>query len=200
MSDSTPQLRASDADRERTAELLRRAGAEGRLTVEELDERLDAAFAARTRAELDELIADVVEAPPPSGSAAVPVRPGQGGKRWLLSIMSGSDRRGHWRMAERCTAVNIMGGATIDLNDVELAAEHVQLNVFSLMGGADIYVPEGLNVEVSEVAFLGGNDVKLGERRSRPGAPTLHIRIVSIMGGTDVKRGRRRRRRRRDEG
>src|SRR5690606_13931394 len=121
-------------------------------------------------------------------------------KRWLLSIMSGSDRRGHWRMAERCTAVNIMGGATIDLNDVELAAEHVQLNVFSLMGGADIYVPEGLNVEVSEVAFLGGNDVKLGERRSRPGAPTLHIRIVSIMGGTDVKRGRRRRRRRRNEG
>jgi hypothetical protein len=38
-----PELRASDADRERTAETLRRAAAIGRLTMEELDERLDAA-------------------------------------------------------------------------------------------------------------------------------------------------------------
>jgi hypothetical protein len=48
----TRELRASDSDREHTAELLRQAGGEGRLDVEELDERLQQAFAARTRAEL----------------------------------------------------------------------------------------------------------------------------------------------------
>ena len=58
----TPELRASDADREQTAELLRRAAGEGRLTVDELDERLAEAFTARTRAELEQLIADVVVA------------------------------------------------------------------------------------------------------------------------------------------
>jgi Domain of unknown function (DUF1707) len=63
MDDSTaPALRASDADRERTAEALRRAAGEGRLSLEELDERLNATYAARTRAELEPLVADVVEA------------------------------------------------------------------------------------------------------------------------------------------
>ena len=47
-----PTLRASDADRDAVAERLREAHAEGRLTVEEVGERLDATFAARTLGEL----------------------------------------------------------------------------------------------------------------------------------------------------
>jgi hypothetical protein len=54
-----PRLRASDADRERTAELLREHHAVGRLTQEEFAARLESAFAARTRGELDELLADL---------------------------------------------------------------------------------------------------------------------------------------------
>lgn len=53
------ELRASDADRERTAERLRVAAAEGRLSTDELEERLEAAFAARTDAELSELVGDL---------------------------------------------------------------------------------------------------------------------------------------------
>ena len=58
--DSLPALRASDADRERHAEILRPATGEGRLTMEELDERLDAVYASKTHAELERLIVDVV--------------------------------------------------------------------------------------------------------------------------------------------
>ncbi len=54
-----PRLRASDADRERTAELLREHHAVGRLTAEEFNSRLELAFAARTLGELDELLADL---------------------------------------------------------------------------------------------------------------------------------------------
>lgn len=46
-----------------------------------------------------------------------------------------------------------------------------------------------LNVEVSDFAFMGGNDVKLGEHRPDPGGPVVLLRLFSIMGGTDVKRG-----------
>ncbi|MGB2711297.1 MAG: DUF1707 domain-containing protein, partial [Conexibacter sp.] len=42
------RLRASDAERERTATLLREHCASGRLSTDELDERLGAAYAART--------------------------------------------------------------------------------------------------------------------------------------------------------
>src|SRR4051794_24777533 len=62
------EVRASDADRERAAELLRRAAGDGRLTVDELDERLDDAFAARTLGELERLVADVTVA---GGSPAI---------------------------------------------------------------------------------------------------------------------------------
>jgi Domain of unknown function (DUF1707) len=54
-----PRLRASDADRERTAQLLREHHAVGRLTVEEFNERLEKTFGARTLGELDELLADL---------------------------------------------------------------------------------------------------------------------------------------------
>jgi len=56
---SDPRIRASDADRDRTAALLREHHAAGRLTAEEFDERLDKAYAAKTLGELDELLADL---------------------------------------------------------------------------------------------------------------------------------------------
>jgi hypothetical protein len=52
-------LRASDADREQIAERLRHATAEGRLVPEELEDRLEAAFTARTYGELDAVVADL---------------------------------------------------------------------------------------------------------------------------------------------
>jgi Domain of unknown function (DUF1707)/2TM domain len=63
-------LRASDADRERVVDLLRQAHAEGRLTVEEFDERMGRAFEARTYADLDRLTTDLPAPPRP-----VPSRP-----------------------------------------------------------------------------------------------------------------------------
>ena len=54
-----PRLRASDADRERTAQLLREHHAVGRLTAEEFDSRLEKVFTARTLGELDALLADM---------------------------------------------------------------------------------------------------------------------------------------------
>jgi hypothetical protein len=184
-----PELRASDADREHAGELLRHAAGDGRLTFDELDERLGAAYAARTRAELDTLTADLQTAADAHPAPGYVVRRGEGGARWLLAILGGTDRKGRWRLAERCTVINVMGGSDLDLNEVELAADRVVLRVFSVMGGADIRVPEGLNVEVSQFAFMGGNSVDVGTERPRADGPLLHLQLLSVMGGSDVKRG-----------
>ena len=56
---SDPRIRASDADRDRTAALLREHHAAGRLTADEFQERLDKAYAAKTLGELDELLVDL---------------------------------------------------------------------------------------------------------------------------------------------
>jgi hypothetical protein len=190
--DDLPELRASDADRERTADQLRHAAGEGRLTMEELEERLHSAYAARTHRELDGLTADVVVRDE-TGTATrrMPVRPGDEGTNWLISVMSGRERKGRWRVGRRCHVINVMGGSDLDLNDAELAGDLVEMTVFCLMGGAEIRVPEGLNVELSEFAFMGGNDAKLGNELPDPGGPVLRLRLISIMGGADVKRGRK---------
>jgi Domain of unknown function (DUF1707) len=59
-----PSLRAADADRERTAERLRSATAEGRLSAEELEERLEAALGASMHGQLEVLVADLPAEPP----------------------------------------------------------------------------------------------------------------------------------------
>ena len=86
---SALDLRASDADRERAAERLRAATAEGRLSAEELEERLERALAARTEGELAALVADL----PPAAEPAPAPRPARA-SRW--------DRRA------RFTAVSVL--------------------------------------------------------------------------------------------
>jgi hypothetical protein len=190
--DALPELRASDADRERTADQLRHAAGEGRLTMEELEERLHGVYAARTHRELDGLTADVVVRDQTgTPTRRMPVRPGDEGTNWLISVMSGRERKGRWRVGRRCHVINVMGGSDLDLNDAELAGDLVEMTVFCLMGGAEIRVPEGLNVELSEFAFMGGNDARLGDELPDPGGPVLRLRLISIMGGADVKRGRK---------
>ncbi len=200
-----PELRASDADRERVADHLRRAAGDGQLTLEELDERLQGAHAARTRGDLALLTADLQPVDGHGSGELSParqdepggfsVRRGEGGARWLVAIMGGLERRGRWRLATQSTSLNIMGGSELDLNEVELAGDHVELTVVSFMGGAEIRVPEGLAVEVSDFAFMGGNSVDIGAARPGAGGPVLHLRLLSFMGGAEVKRGPKRSRR-----
>jgi hypothetical protein len=197
-SEERPALRASDAEREQAAETLRKAMGEGRLTVDELEDRLRVAYSAPTVRELERLVADVTVADGATGLATSParaggvtVRDGPGGERWVVSIMSGHERRGRWRIGSQCTVLNIMGGSEIDLNDVELSDRVTQLNVYSFWGGGEIRVPEGVAVEVSNVAIMGGNDIKLGDDVAPPGGPVIRIRLVSIMAGSSIERGRK---------
>lgn len=198
-SDALPDLLASDAEREHAADVLRVATSEGRLNVDELEARLGSVYNVRTRTELGRLIADVdperlghgqtVATPGTRGGPTV--KDGPGGERWVISIMSGHERGGRWRVGPRCTVLNFMGGSGIDLNDAELVDSVTQLNVYSVMGGAEVRVPHGVDVQVTNFALMGANGVKLGNEVTPAGGPIIRIRLVSIMGGTGVLRGRK---------
>jgi Domain of unknown function (DUF1707)/Cell wall-active antibiotics response 4TMS YvqF len=184
--------RASDAEREATVTRLREAAAEGRLTVEELTERMDAAYAASTLDDLEPLTADL---PVAAGSSSMAVEGGGGGTSFVLGILGAGDRRGRWRVAQRVTVINVLGGADLDLREATLAAPEVTIWAISLFGGSDIVVPEGVHVELSSFALFGADKLKLEGPEPDPGAPVVHVRTISLFGGTDVmtRRGRRRR-------
>jgi hypothetical protein len=94
-----PRLRASDADRERTAALLREHHAVGRLTAEEFDDRIDKAFRAATIGELDALLADM----PAIDLYQLPsagIRPGRVARASGRG-RTGLDRRGDGKLVSR---------------------------------------------------------------------------------------------------
>jgi hypothetical protein len=187
------QLRAADADRDRTAEVLRRAATEGRITFDELDERISRAYAAKTFADLEAVTSDLpgpgVKPPAPVAARYQPpeVPAGTPAPSLSLAIMSGATRAGPWLVPPAYTAVAIMGGVELDLRDARFAAAEVTIRAFCLMGGVSITVPEDMAVDVSGIGIMGGFD----HRASGPGAPgSPHLRVVgfALMGGVDVRR------------
>jgi hypothetical protein len=180
--ETAPELRVSDADREHAATALREHLAQGRLTLDELAERLDRIYEARTRAELEAVSADL-----PAQRAAAPLkRP----RRYLVAIMSGVERSRRWRLAPETTVLAIMGGAHLDLRGAQIEGTHATISCFTLMGGIDIVVPQGSDVEISGFGLMGGvADEVRGE--PQPGMPALHVRAFALMGGVSVRSGKR---------
>jgi hypothetical protein len=175
-----PDLRVSDADRERVAERLRDAAGEGRLTVEELDERVERAYAARTAGELSTLTADL----PTTAWAAPPGKPpDRKPRRWLVSIMGGGNLRGRWRAGEKLTAVSLMSGGNVDLRHAQITSREIRITAIAVMGGVDVIVPAGVDVEVTGFAFMGGNEDKVPVQELPADAPRVHVRAFSVMGG-----------------
>src|SRR5258708_27486538 len=106
-------MRASDADRDRVAEVLREAFAEGRLDAAEHTERIDAAYSAKTLGELAPLLADLPlrhTGPTDVASASTspaPVDYGPGTK--VMAVFGEAKRTGRWGVAAETTAAAVFG-------------------------------------------------------------------------------------------
>lgn len=112
-------IRISDADRERAAQRLHTALAEGRITVSELEERLSAGYAARYESELDPPLADLPGAPvaptTPAGLTIPTDKP-----LVLKSGMGTIKRNGMWTVPARLRVQSAMGTAVLDFCDTAL--------------------------------------------------------------------------------
>ena len=185
-------MRASDTDRHQVADVLSAAYAEGRLTREEHDERLDQAMAAKTFGELIPLTQDLVYTGPPPTVAAqanthqmVDTSSTDPSPEWLIGILGGGTRKGYWRMRKKSHAVTLMGGFELDLREAVLESNEVELSGFYCMGGMEITVPTGMRVRNEVVGIMGGVEVKVSE--PDPNAPVLVLKGVALMGGIEVK-------------
>jgi hypothetical protein len=62
------------------------------------------------------------------------------------------------------------------------------LNLFAVMGGSNIYVPDTIEVELGGFSLMGGMEVRGNQRSPRPGAPVVRIRGFNLMGGATIYR------------
>ncbi|WP_370616899.1 DUF1707 SHOCT-like domain-containing protein [Mumia qirimensis] len=192
-----PQMRVSDADREQVAEILRRAAGDGRIDTDELDERLGAAYAAKTVADLVPLTADLPIAQPYAQPYAppVPARHGNvvvpGGSPTSergIAVLSGFERRGDWLVPQQLTVVAVMGGAHLDTRRARFSAPEVVITVHAVMGGAEIVVGPTTRVLMEGTGIMGGFSGPHDDSQVTPDSPTLRIRGVAFWGGVSVTR------------
>ena len=185
MTDPDASLRVSDAERDETLRILGEHASVGRLTLDELEERSSRALAAKTRGELATLTGDLpreaAQGRPAPTLARKPVR-------WMVAIMSGSHRRGRFRAVGSINAVSIMGGDDIDLREAEIEGGELTINLFAFLGGANIYIPDSVELDVGGFSLMGGNTEIGTERPARPGAPVFRLRAWNLLGGATIYR------------
>ncbi|MFF8092284.1 DUF1707 domain-containing protein [Streptomyces sp. NPDC016675] len=201
MTDDAPELRASDADRERVAEVLRDALAEGRLDMTEFEERLDATYSARTYGELAPITRDLpvgggvvtpkvsmTKEPAADGDWAGRVTGGEGSSSWAVAVMSGFQRKGRWTVPKRFNSFAFWGGGEIDLRDAYFAEHEVVINCVAIMGGVDVIVPPGVEVLVRGVGVMGDFDHRESGVPGEAGAPRVIVTGFAFWGGVGVRR------------
>jgi hypothetical protein len=183
MTEPDDSLRVSDAERDEVLRTLGDHAAVGRLTLDELEDRSGRALTAKTRGDLATLTSDL-----PAEGASSPARSRKKPVRWMVAIMGGSHRRGRFRAVGQINAIAIMGGDEIDLREAEIDGGELTFTLFTLMGGANIYIPDSVDLEVGGFSFMGGHEEIGSDRPPRPGAPVIRVRIYNVMGGACIYR------------
>ncbi|GAB2981312.1 DUF1707 SHOCT-like domain-containing protein [Saccharothrix stipae] len=189
------QMRASDADREKVAQVLQQAHGEGRLDLHELDERLAAVYASKTYGDLVPLTADLgVPAPallPVPMQHNVPASRigGTPGSSVSFAFWSAVERRGEWVVPSTHTATAIMGGVELDLTRARFAQGETTINAYAFWGAVEIIVPEDITVRVDGVGFMGAfEDATHKGAPTIPGGPVVRITGFAMMGAVEVRR------------
>ncbi|GAA2589430.1 DUF1707 domain-containing protein [Actinomadura fulvescens] len=200
-SSGPPELRASDADRDQVAQVLREAAGDGRLSLDELDERLTAVYAAKTYAELEPITSDL----PVSGAVPRPSGPPVFGApivdapswRRGFAFCSEFKRQGVWNVPAKFAGFAFWGGGKIDLREARFVpGQEVRIRAIAIMGGIDVIAPDDLTVHVKGVGIMGGFD-HTASGPGVPGAPRVVVSGLAFWGAVNVKRKARREEKRR---
>ncbi|MFJ4684478.1 DUF1707 domain-containing protein [Streptomyces sp. NPDC088789] len=193
------ELRASDAERDRIADILREAHAEGRLTAEEHAERIGGVYEAKTVGELEPLIRDLPGAhqrrPAPTRTTA-PNRPADGeipaeADDNVVAVFSASVRKGRWRAGRRIHAYAVFGSVEIDLSEALFEYPRVMIKAFSVFGSVEVRVPENVSLRGTGGGVLGNFEVSTLDSDD-PDAPVVFIDGWAILGSVEArpKRGK----------
>lgn len=184
--ENQPQLRASDAERDRVAELLGEALADGRISAEEHRERVDRLYATRTRADLASLTADLgtggSDLEPRRSARLVPVER----VRPQVAILSSSMVRPTGRVQGGMGAVGLLGNARIDLAHATIDEGGVQLTATAILGAIDIVVPADARVKMTGFPLLGSLSPTV-----EPGpadGPRVEVKAFALLGSVTIHR------------
>ncbi|MFC9628321.1 MULTISPECIES: DUF1707 SHOCT-like domain-containing protein [Streptomyces] len=179
---SAQDMRASHADRDQVLEIIREAGAEGRLTPEELDERVTAALAARTLRDLAALTRDLPEQPrrtEPRVQAKDLVRIEKriGSAEWI----------GTWVVPRRMEIKLTVGNARLDFTDATVVHDLLTIDVDLGIGGDLLLTTRPGIVVVADDVVVRMGDLRVRPPQQDPEFPVdLRIEVTGKLRGGDL--------------
>jgi hypothetical protein len=182
--------------RERTIELLSEHFANDRLTIDELDERLERAYAATSIAQLDALTADLAGEPPaatplPVESSLAVVRPEESGR--IVAIFSETRRGGLWAVPTRLDVTATMSNLTLDLRSALLSPGVTEVHIGAVMASVQIFLPPGVRVVESIRPFMASvTDDSYGVITADPSVPVIRLSGHAVMAEVRVRTKARR--------
>lgn len=176
-------LRVSDVEREHVGELLQRAVGQGRLTIAEFTERMDAAMAARTRGELNAVLIDL--------PGFVLRRPIDDETLELSHHLGELSRRGPWRVPPRVRLVGHFGASLLDFTEAVFSGPVVSLELDKTAGSTTIIIPDGATVDTDGLRVAVGSIKDSTVRRLSPGTPHFVITGRSTMGEVRIRHPRK---------
>lgn len=177
-----PGTRASDADREDVADQLREAVEDGRLDLDELDERLAVTFAAKTHRELATVTEDL-PANPRTAAAAAPLS--------LVTKSGSSSRTGHWTVPSKIIAQCTSGTIKLDFTQAVCPLREVTIEAEATSGTVLLIVPFGWTVDVDNVSSTSGSVVNKVSGPPDPRAPVLRVNGKVRSGTVKARHPRR---------
>jgi DUF1707 SHOCT-like domain len=170
------ELRASHDDRDRVVELLRVSAGDGRLTAEELDERLELAMTARTYGELTRLVADL----PAQGAVVTPATAPRAKDVVRIDTRSGHVRRvDRWVVPQRMELKVTSGSVLLDLTQAVITEPVLKLDVDVRSGHVRLLTRPGIVVDTDDVAIRSGH-----VRVKTPWDPDVPVRLRVEVTGT----------------
>jgi hypothetical protein len=177
-----------DAARERAVERLSIHYARDQLTLDELESRLERAYAARTAEALDAVLSELPALSPTGAANSAALAPKTPRRRTYLAVISGVVRRGTWVVPKRITAVALMGSVELDLREAKLDSGVTEIGVLAVMGGVVVTVPPNVRLECDGFAFMGGFEDQLKQPASDdPNAPVVRLTGFAFMGGVEAR-------------
>ncbi|GAB2443430.1 DUF1707 SHOCT-like domain-containing protein [Streptomyces incanus] len=198
--DSAPraaELRVSDADRDRVADLLREALAEGRLSPEEHAERVEGVLAAKTAGELEVFVRDLpgahqrraapASAPSRPTAGAIPMDPDDN----VVAVFSAATRKGRWRAGRRIHVYAVFGNVEIDLSEAIFEHQQVMIKAFAVFGNVEVRVPENVSLRGIGGGVLGNFEVASLDSED-PEAPVVYVDGWAVLSNVEArpKRGK----------
>jgi len=203
-------VRIGDGDRQAVIDALSRHTGEGRLTLDEFADLAGRVYAARTRRDLDAVMAGLpddvdIRRPPATGGVATGVAGGAGSvaardptpsgpRRRFVAIMCGTKARGRWRAPGRITAFAFWGHVKVDLRQAVIDEPVVEVAAWAIMGSVEVVVPDGIPVDLDGMVLMGGSADRT--RRSQatplPNAPLIRVHARGLWGGVTARTSRRR--------